>query len=246
LALPIGIRWSSGNFGTVDPGRFYRSGQLSPSALARTIRAYKIRTVINLRGCNPDQAWYRAERAATLEAGAVQVDVSLVTDHWLSHDQARTLIELLDSCVKPALIHCEWGAERTGMTSSFVELLRPGGSPGSARGQYSPWYLYLPTRDGRIMAGHVALYESWLRASGLTHNPDRFRRWLLGSYQPPWPSREYWRCNPYPLLVVTRPGRADGYRITATWPANACPRTVATSARSSERPGDRDGNALRR
>jgi protein tyrosine phosphatase (PTP) superfamily phosphohydrolase (DUF442 family) len=205
----IGWRWGTGNFGAVAPGRIYRSAQLSPGGLARTLRVHRIRTVLNLRGSNPDQPWYRAERAATLAAGATQVDVPMSSDQWLSRDQARTLLQVLDGSDYPLLIHCEWGAERTGLVSAIAALLRPGSTPADARAQFSPYYLFLPIRDGRVMAGHLDGYEAWLREHRATHTPDQFRRWLVEVYRPGFPSRETWPYNPYPLVVVTRPTEAN-------------------------------------
>src|SRR5690348_3995812 len=43
-----------GNVHAVVPGRVYRCSQPSPAGLERLIKAYGVRTVINLRGgCNP-------------------------------------------------------------------------------------------------------------------------------------------------------------------------------------------------
>ena len=67
LAAFVLVRWTTGNFGTVVPGRVYRSAQLSGEALSARIREHGVRTVLNLRGPNPDETWYRRERQATLE-----------------------------------------------------------------------------------------------------------------------------------------------------------------------------------
>jgi protein tyrosine phosphatase (PTP) superfamily phosphohydrolase (DUF442 family) len=205
LAIFIGWRYSTGNRGTVIAGRVYRSAQLGPALLDGVLRERGIRTVVNLRGSNPDQAWYRDERAATLAAGATQVDVPLASDLWLSRAQARMLVELIDESEPPLLVHCEWGAERTGLVCAFVELLRPGGSVESALGQFSAWYLFAPVRDGLRMRGHVVAYRDWLRTRRLAHHPDLFRRWVRQEYRPAHPSREDWPYDPYPLKVVTRP-----------------------------------------
>ncbi|HEX8203116.1 MAG TPA: tyrosine-protein phosphatase [Isosphaeraceae bacterium] len=189
----------------------YRSAQLSPGALARILRDHHIRTVLNLRGANPEQGWYRAERAATLAAGATQVDVPMSSDQWLAHDQARTLVRVLDTGAYPLLIHCEWGAERTGLVAAIATLLRPGSTLADAKAQFSAYYLFVPVQDGRVMAGHLDGYEAWLRRRRLPHAPDRFRLWLAEAYRPGSPSREFWPYNPYPLVVVTRP-RAAGRR----------------------------------
>jgi protein tyrosine phosphatase (PTP) superfamily phosphohydrolase (DUF442 family) len=208
LGAFVAGRYGTGNQGTVIAGRVYRSAQLSGTGLSRAIRDRGIRTVINLRGANPDQAWYRQERAATLAAGATQVDVPLASDHWLSREQARTLVELIDTCEPPLLVHCEWGAERTGLFSAFVALLRPGGSTDEALAQFHAWYLFLPVRDGLRMRGHVLAYRRWLAERGRAHSPEVFRHWIRSEYRPGHPSREDWPYDPYPLYVVTRPPKA--------------------------------------
>jgi protein tyrosine phosphatase (PTP) superfamily phosphohydrolase (DUF442 family) len=229
IGLAVVYRRSTGNLGTVEDGRVYRSAQLSPEALREVIARRGVKTVLNLRGPNPSEAWYRDEVAATLDAGAVQIDVPLASDMWLSREQAQTLLDVLDGCEYPIIIHCEFGAERTGLVAAMVELLRPGRKLADARAQFSIRYLFLPIRDGLVMLGHLDRYEAWLRAAHLDHSPAHFRRWLLAEYQPPWPnSREHWPCNPYPRKVVTTRD-ASGRRISLPeLPEDACPKTVAT------------------
>jgi hypothetical protein len=182
--------------------------------LARTVRSHAIKTVLNLRGANPAQSWYREERAATLAAGASQVDVHMASDHWLSRDQARTLLRVLDTSEYPLIVHCQWGAERTGLVSAFIALLRPGGSLADARQQFSLYYLFVPAKDGLVMRAHLDRYESWLHAHGLRHSPVHFRHWLSNVYQPGYPSREYWAFDPYPPVVISRPTRKTSLRNT--------------------------------
>ena len=174
------------------------------SSLARTVRDYRIRTVLNLRGSNKDP-WYAAERSATVEAGATQVDIAMSSCIWMSRAQLRTVIDTLDSSEYPILIHCQWGAERTGLISAFAELLRPGSTLDDARAQFSIRYLFVRVNDGKIMAEHLDQYEHWLAARGWTHEPDHFRRWVSEGYQPQVPSREQWPYDPYPLVVITPP-----------------------------------------
>jgi protein tyrosine phosphatase (PTP) superfamily phosphohydrolase (DUF442 family) len=209
----VGWDLATANFGTVQDGRVYRSGQMPARALARTIRREGIKTVLNLRGSNPDQPWYRAERAATLGAGATQVDMSLASDLWLSRAQARTLVRVLDTSEYPILIHCEWGSERTGLASAVAELLRPGGSLAEARRQFSLGYLFLPMGDGAVTRDHLDRYEQWLRDRGRPHSPERFRLWIAEGYRPGHPSREDWPYDPKPLVVITRPGESGEWRV---------------------------------
>ncbi len=130
--LFVGWEMATHNFGEIQAHRLYRSGQMPASALARTIRDHRIKTVLNLRGVNKD-AWYRAERATTLAADATQVDIPMSSCVWMSRAQLRTLIATFDTAEYPILIHCQWGAERTGLASAFAELLRPGGTLEDAR-----------------------------------------------------------------------------------------------------------------
>jgi protein tyrosine phosphatase (PTP) superfamily phosphohydrolase (DUF442 family) len=178
---------------------------MSAPRLARTLRERGVRTVLNLRGANPDQPWYRAEREATLAAGATQVDVSMSSCVWMSRAQLRTLIRALDSSRYPMLIHCSWGSERTGLVSAFAELLRDGSTLDDARAQFSLAHLYVPYGDGKIMSEALDQYESWLAEHRTVHRPEVFRRWAAEGYTPGRPDRERWAWDPYPLIVVTRP-----------------------------------------
>jgi protein tyrosine phosphatase (PTP) superfamily phosphohydrolase (DUF442 family) len=201
----VGWRWRSGNQGTVVAGQIYRSGQLPAHVLADRIRQQGIRTVINLRGSNPDQAWYRAEKTAVLATGATLVDIPLASDLWLSREQATTLVNVLQTAERPIWIHCEFGSERTGLASALAALLEPGSSLRDAHAQFAPIYLFVPTKDGRVMRSHIESYETWLRSTGQTHSPATAVDWIRNNYTPRSPSRDEWPYDPYPLKVVNRP-----------------------------------------
>ncbi len=194
----------SDNFGTVEPGRLYRSAQIKATSLARVVQEHGIKTVLNLRGSHPESPWYRDERAATLEAGATQVDIPLSSCEWMSKAQARALLEVLETAERPILIHCFHGSERTAMVSAFDQLLRPGSTLLDAEAQFSFRHMYFGIGDGVVTRQHLELYERWLRGRSLDHSPDHFRRWLGSEYQPGEPSRERWNYDPYPLVVITR------------------------------------------
>ena len=105
--------------------RIYRSGQMPASSLARTVRDHRIKTVLNLRGSNKD-AWYAPSARPPLDAGATQVDIAMSSCIWMSRAQLRTVIETLDSAEYPMLIHCQWGAERTGPGLGVRRAAPPG------------------------------------------------------------------------------------------------------------------------
>lgn len=209
ILLPVVgfIAWNlaTDNFATVHEGRLYRSGQMHADTLARTVREKRIKTVLNLRGSHPDQAWYRAERKAVLDGGATQIDIAMSSAEWMSHAQLHTLFGVLETCEYPLLVHCWRGSERTGLVTAFSELLRPGSSLDDAHAQFSLRYLFARVGDGKVTAEHLDQYEHWLKQQKLPHTPDHLRRWVAEGFKPQKPSREDWPYDPYPLVVITRP-----------------------------------------
>jgi hypothetical protein len=208
ISLLLYVAWNQANhnFGQVRPGTVYRSGQMPGSALAQIIRERRIKTVLNLRGPNPSEPWYREELAATLNQGATHIDIAMSSCLWMSRVQLRTLVDTLETAERPLLIHCAWGSERTGLAAAIAELLRPGGALSDARAQFSIQYLFVRMNDGQVMAEHLDQYENWLQKAKLSHTPANFQRWVNEEFHPGKPSREDWPYDPYPLVVVKRPG----------------------------------------
>ena len=234
LALAVTYRRVSGNLGTVIAGRVYRSAQLSPAQLTREIARHKIRTVLNLRGPNPDQDWYNREVEASLASGVEHISLSMASDQWMSRDQVRTLLDVLDRAEYPWLVHCEFGAERTGLVSAVIALMRPGSKLSEGLGEFTPGYLFLPVHDGLVMLGHIREYEAWLQRTGQAHAPGTLRHWLLTEYTPGTPSREYWQCDPYPRRVVCRPAGGGLPEREEEWTENACPRALSDRGPSKD------------
>lgn len=220
LAAPLlsflvfwGWRHAVDNVGTVIPAdsplgpasAVYRSDQMSPGALRHFIEEHQIQTVLNLRGPNPGENWYDAERITTLVSGAVQVDMPLSSCEWMSRDQALTLAATLQSARRPMLIHCFHGSERTGLASAMTRLLTEGLSPGEARKAFSWKYLFFGLGDGVVTLRQFEAYTQWLDSKSLTHSPDQFLAWLRTDFKPVYPSREAWPYDPYPLVITSHP-----------------------------------------
>lgn len=169
---------------TVIPGKVYRSAQLFPDELKRVIREKNIRTVINLRGTCPDTGWYLGEARTTHAAGISQEDVAFSAKRLPAPNEVRRLIEVLDHTEYPVIVHCQRGADRTGLVATAAVLLQPGSTLAEARRQLWPRYGHI--RGGRtvVIDQFFDLYEGWLTATGQTHTPDRFRDWALNHYCP--------------------------------------------------------------
>ena len=159
------------NFGQVQPGRIYRSGQMPATALTQTLRTHRIKTVLNLRGSNPaarGTARGRRDqrgRSDPVRRRHVIMPLDVVRP-------VATLIRILDPRNIPMLIHCAWGSERTGLVSAFAELLRPGAAR-RRRAQFSLRHLFVRVNDGKVMAEHLDQYESWLHAKRNAARPGQ-------------------------------------------------------------------------
>src|SRR5262245_49055740 len=153
------------NFRTVLPGQVYRSGQLSPAQLNGYARRHGIRTVVNLRGPCPPMSWYRGQAEATAELDIAQEDVSFSATRMPSTDSIRQLIEVLDRCEYPILLHCHQGADRTGLASVMVMLLR-GATLDEALRQLGPASGHVPIGRTATIDHFFGLYRDWLDEPG--------------------------------------------------------------------------------
>jgi protein tyrosine/serine phosphatase len=153
-----GILRATGNFHVVVPHQLYRSAQLTPRELRGYIRDYEIKTVINLRGPNPRSGWYRDELAVTQEMGVTHVDFGMSARHILGPARAEKLVAIMRAAQKPILVHCEGGADRSGLVSAIYvgEIAREGEQ--AAEDQLS--LLYGHFAIPHLVAAY-AMDESW-------------------------------------------------------------------------------------
>jgi predicted protein tyrosine phosphatase len=171
------------NFRTVVRGQVYRSGQLGPAALESHVSRYHLRSVLNLRGANPDEEWYQAERATARALGVRHYDLATDSESAPNPEELRELIRVLDRCERPLLIHCHSGIDRTGVVAAICILLAEGGTPAQAQGQLSLAYGALPWRASTTHGREfLAAYQGWLAGRGLEHSSRRFREWAAGVY----------------------------------------------------------------
>ena len=91
LAGLIGSRYDGlCHFHVVEPGVLLRSGQPDQHGLAEVLQNYHIRTVVNLRGSDPNESWWVVVGAlgrlgmAKSELLAPHVDRLC---YWLQHDE---------------------------------------------------------------------------------------------------------------------------------------------------------------
>jgi hypothetical protein len=175
--------WFNKNFGVVDPDRVYRSAQPT-EGLPLLIAEKQIATVLNL-----------AEVANTEKLGVDFYDLPLVATVRPTRKQLLTVLDVLDRCKYPLLIHCKSGSDRTGLVSALYLMSRKGVDPVKAEDAFSLYYGHVPILGTRHLHEPLREYAAWLDAQKQTHTPERFRDWVAHHYQAEDPLVE---MTPYP------------------------------------------------
>jgi protein-tyrosine phosphatase len=133
-------------FREVEPGRFYRSGQMTAAGFRETIERYHIKTVVNLQHEEPDPllADYWLGRGKIPEKELCEqlgVKYVLLTPDLLPPDNTldkeppavTQWLELLDDEKNyPILLHCKAGLHRTGRLTAIYRMEYHGWSAGEA------------------------------------------------------------------------------------------------------------------
>ena len=128
FAIWHGERQHVYNFGIVQPGILYRSGQpATPQAWDWLAAQYKVRTVVDLREERPEAAWSRIQDEACGRHGMRLVHIPMTTRDAPSQEQWGRFVEIVaDSSNHPILVHCELGTSRTGAIVGGYGITRCG------------------------------------------------------------------------------------------------------------------------
>ena len=172
------------NFHAVIPGKIYRSGQMSASHLQSHVETSGIRTIVNLRGANPGESWYRDEIESAQSGGLVHIDLP-IDSVFPTKNELRELTKVLETCPKPVLLHCQSGIDRTGIASAMACLLLDDDcTPELALGQLTWQYGCLPrSKIRKNTRDFLLVYETWLGTQNLSNSRVNFRTWLQEQVQ---------------------------------------------------------------
>ncbi|HXF93017.1 MAG TPA: dual specificity protein phosphatase family protein [Nitrospiraceae bacterium] len=136
--------WKEGNFDVVAEGRVYRSRQLDQYELARYVREYGIKSILNLRGKNLGSRWYQEELMAAESLALRHYDYGISANRDVADQDLERILAILREAPKPILIHCKSGADRTSLISALYLYGIEGRSPEEAEQQFSMRYGHIP------------------------------------------------------------------------------------------------------
>lgn len=172
-----------GNVGVVHPGLVFRSAQPTGDRLTSLAREHRLQTVLNLRGGTDDKSWYAAEVADARRLGLDFYDLPLSATTRPSRKHLLTVLDLLDRCRYPLLIHCKSGSDRTGLVAGLYLMSRKGVPPERAEEAFSLAFGHVPLLGTKRLHEPFDEYADWLRARDLPHTPARFRSWVEHEYR---------------------------------------------------------------
>lgn len=134
----------SRNIHIVEPGQLYRSAQLDQATLDRVIAEYGIKSILNLRGATPNAAWYTNELSVSKARVVLHYDYGISAHRIVTPRQIADILTILRTAPKPILIHCQAGADRSGLVAALYEAELVGKSKGEADQQLSLRYGHFP------------------------------------------------------------------------------------------------------
>jgi protein tyrosine/serine phosphatase len=152
-----GYLMETGNIHTVIPGQLFRSAELSRDGFELVIRRFHINTVINLRGAHPGHRWYDDELAAARATGAQHIDLRLSATHIVNAAELDEIRTVLTNSQRPILVHCQGGADRSGLVAALYEYWIAHRGTEEAGAQLSFRYGHFPWLGSRT----AAMDEVW-------------------------------------------------------------------------------------
>ncbi|HEY2069346.1 MAG TPA: hypothetical protein VGG48_07315 [Rhizomicrobium sp.] len=174
------------NFHWIVPGEAARSSQAYAGFLGPFLKARGIKSVINLRGPNPDWRWWREEKRVTAKMGIEHRDTPLNSRRLPVVPMLKGLIAAFDTAPRPLLLKCSGGQDRSSFAAALYILHTKGwGAFEEAQAQFAAWpYLHRPKQHQRWLKPFLQFARedakgrplaAWI-ADGYT--PEKLKAWL--------------------------------------------------------------------
>jgi undecaprenyl-diphosphatase len=136
--------YKQGNFHSITQDEAYRSAQLDRAELEYYIKKYNIKSILNLRGKNPDSYWYKEEISVSVKYNIAHYDVALSATKEPTEKDVKRLMEIFGSAPRPILIHCQFGADRSGLVAAMWKEMVDREPKSEAKRQLSFLYGHVP------------------------------------------------------------------------------------------------------
>jgi undecaprenyl-diphosphatase len=150
--------WEQGNFHEITKGEAYRSAQLNRDEFEYYIKKYHIRSVLNLRGQNSGESWYKDELKVSMDHHLVHYDIPLSATHEPDSQDVQTLLTVFREAPRPILIHCKSGADRTGLVGAMWKVIVDNEPKSEASKQLFILYGHIPIGGTSAMD---RFFEKW-------------------------------------------------------------------------------------
>ena len=170
-AMSSGCARLGANLQEVDPGAYYRSGQMTAAVLSGTLKWHDIETVVNLRGESPDKLWYRSETAVCAKQGIEHYDLDWTMRRPPEPESLQAFVSIISDAEKPMLVHCQGGVHRAAVAAACYRLMQ-GDSVEEAREEFG--ILFNDAPIGQLLE----LYEE----SDLYEQGGAFKQWVFEEY----------------------------------------------------------------
>lgn len=167
------IFWT--NFWQVAPG-VWRSNHPSDARLRRYARRLGIRTVMTLRGDDP-QSYHILEEESCRRLGLNFVVVKLWARHAAKRKYIVEVIDALREAEKPLMFHCKSGADRAGFVAAMYQMVFEGVPVAEARKQLGLKYVHLDWTKTGVQDFILDVYEA-----RLAHGEIGFEPWIRTEY----------------------------------------------------------------
>jgi len=166
------------DWGVVEPGQIYRSGQISRHIIEQTLRDNQIGLIVFLSGDKANRPDVEAEREAASRLGITRINCPLAGDGTGDIAEYANAIQAIAKGLaysKPVLVHCATGAQRTGGVVAFWRVLVQGRSPQAAYRELLEYH-HDPTANERLVPylnGNMArLAQMLVDRHVIDHVPD--------------------------------------------------------------------------
>lgn len=174
------------NFHWIVPGDAARGGQAHIGLLGPFLNRHGIRTLINLRGENPDIGWWRYETRVAREAGITHLDVMLDSRKLPTRSMVAKLFDAFDQAPRPFLLKCSGGQDRTSLAAALYVIHAEGWNGRAlAEAQFARFpYLHFPKRQQRWLRPFLDFAREDSGATPLAqwarerYDPARLKEWL--------------------------------------------------------------------